>query len=60
MSPRKEPVRTKSEATLLRMRPEDKRDLQRLAELHGIAMADVVTMLVRKEMRREGLRLKAE
>lgn len=52
---RKEPNRTKSHATLLRQSEEDKAALHALAEHHGISMADLVTMLIRREIRREGI-----
>ncbi len=53
--PRNEPVRAKDHATLLRMSKQDKAALHALADHYGISMADVVTMLVRKELRKDGI-----
>lgn len=53
--PRTEPNRTKNHATLLRMSADDKAALHALAEHHGVSMAGMVTMLVRKEIRKEGI-----
>ncbi len=58
MSPKRpEQNRTKNAATMLRMHDEDKAALHALAAHLGISMADVVTLLVRKEIRREGIKV---
>ncbi len=57
MARREEPNRTKDIQLGLRMSADEKASLHALAEHHGISMADVITMLIRKEIRREGVQV---
>jgi hypothetical protein len=58
MSPRNEPNRTKAFQTLVRTTAEDKAAMHALADYYGISMSDLVTLLIRKELKREGVKVR--